>query len=629
MIDVKVEIGLDLGDDTPVGFKLDDPIKGVLGNLQFILGGTLFYDISDRIQSVSTRRGKSQALDRIDAGITSITLDNSDRTFDPLYPEGPYFGALIPRREIRITADDKAVFNGYIEDFDLQYQPGNRATVRIDLADAFSILTNTVIDELDPPSELPGARVNRVLDLPEIAWPEELRDIDEGDTLLLDSSVESASALSYLQTVSDSEFGNLFIGKDGTLVFRQRNSASGLTPDTYSVGPVVRTNLIPFSTIAANSTRFITQTGTGGSETTSFISDSSYPSGVALRRTITTSGTTQSNVGNSPNLASSAVVTAGETYTFSAFVKSQFATDVRIASFFRTSANTLITPAPSAANQSVSAGVLTRLDFTAVAPANAVAVGMRVFYSTTSATSGQFIDFTSWLIEETSSLGTYFDGNTPDDSGPGFVYEWTGTAEASTSEAKVLVSNNDGFFTFVTFSDDPSPSDSSQIPFSQVQAIYGSENLFSRIELSNTDIIPEEIIVENETSSALYGVRTYSANNLLVQEPEQLEDLANFLLATYQNPLYRFESVTVIIDKLTEAQTELVLNLEIGDIALVRFQPSGIPPAIEVPARVIGISHGWDTTLRRVSFSLETLNLGVFVLDSPLLGQLDTDRLSY
>jgi hypothetical protein len=88
MIDVKVEIGLDLGDASPIGFKLDDPVRGVLGNTLYVLGGTLFYDISDRLRNVSTRRGKSQALDRIDAGITSITLDNSDRTFDPFILKG-------------------------------------------------------------------------------------------------------------------------------------------------------------------------------------------------------------------------------------------------------------------------------------------------------------------------------------------------------------------------------------------------------------------------------------------------------------------------------------------------------------------------------------------------------------
>jgi hypothetical protein len=108
-----------------------------------------------------------------------------------------------------------------------------------------------------------------------------------------------------------------------------------------------------------------------------------------------------------------------------------------------------------------------------------------------------------------------------------------------------------------------------------------------------------------------------------------LEDLAQALLVTYDSPLYRFEAVTVVLDKLTDPQTEAILNLEIGDIVQVHFTPSGIPPAIELPCRIIGINHNWEPTIKRTTFSLETLNFGVFVLDSPLLGELDNDRLSY
>ena len=411
MIAPKVEIGFDLGANTPTGFKLDDATRGVLDNPTFILAGELFYDISSRVQSVSTRRGKSEALDRIDAGISSIVLDNNDRLFDPLYEAGLYYGQLVPRRQVRVSANDEAVFYGYIEDFDLEYLPGNRAAVRIDVADAFGALANAPIDELDPPSELSGARVNRVLDLPEVNWPAELRDVEDGQTLLLDSSVAGVSALEYLQRVATSEFGNLFISKFGDLVFKERNSAT-TTPD-------------------------------------------------------------------------------------------------------------------------------------------------------------------------------------------------------------------------LIFSDDTTPSESTKVLFSNVRAIYGSENLYTRIYLANTDVIPEEVILENESATGLYGVRTYSNTNLLVQDPDDLLDLANSLLITYDRPLYRFEAVQVVLDKQNDTQTAAILALEIGDIVQVRFLPSGIAPAIELPCRIIGISHNWEPTVKKTTFSLETLNFGVFVLDSPLLGELDNDRLSY
>jgi len=179
------------------------------------------------------------------------------------------------------------------------------------------------------------------------------------------------------------------------------------------------------------------------------------------------------------------------------------------------------------------------------------------------------------------------------------------------------------------FSDDTTPSESTKVLFSNVRAIYGSENLYTRIYLANTDVIPEEVILENEAATGLYGVRTYSNTNLLVQDPDDLLDLATALLVTYDRPLYRFEAVQVVLDKQNETQTTALLQLEIGDIVQVRFQPSGIPPAIELPCRIIGISHNWEPTVKKTTYALETLNFGVFVLDSPLLGELDNDRLSY
>jgi hypothetical protein len=100
---VKVEIGLNLGIADPTAFILDNPTRGVLNNTSFTLSGDRFFDITDRLINTSTDRGKNQALDRINAGIATIVVDNSDRVFDPLYPDGPYFGQLIPRRSIRIS----------------------------------------------------------------------------------------------------------------------------------------------------------------------------------------------------------------------------------------------------------------------------------------------------------------------------------------------------------------------------------------------------------------------------------------------------------------------------------------------------------------------------------------------
>ena len=62
----KVEIGFDLT-DTGTGpyFRLDDPIAGVLDNTEFLLGGTLFFDVTSLVTSIGVRhRQKLQSLPR-------------------------------------------------------------------------------------------------------------------------------------------------------------------------------------------------------------------------------------------------------------------------------------------------------------------------------------------------------------------------------------------------------------------------------------------------------------------------------------------------------------------------------------------------------------------------------------
>ena len=409
---VKVELGLNLGQSDPFSFVLDSPTKGLLDNTEFTLGGDRFFDITDRLIGATVNRGKNQSLDRIDAGLSSITVDNSDRHFDPLFPNGPYFGQLIPRRTVRITCNAQPVFIGQIDDFEISYAPSNQSQVRIDVSDAFSVLTSSGLEEFTPTAQLSGARVNAVLDRPELAWPEDQREIDPGNSTMLGALVEEGtSVLEYLQLVSNSEFGNLFIGKDGKVVFRERNA-----------------------------------------------------------------------VPNTPSLVFSDEVVAGE-----------------------------------------------------------------------------------------------FQG----------------------------------------------------IQFASVNNVFGSENLYNRILISNAAEVPLEATASDADSQTIFGPRSYNQTGLLVQSQEELQFLADFLLARFKEPQYRFEAVTVVMDTLSTENQDAVLDLEIGDVVLVRFEPSDIPPAIEQYVRIIGISHDWSATNKNITFALERLDFTIFILDNPVLGVLDEDRLAY
>lgn len=222
----KVELGFD--ENGPGNFFiLDDPVAGVLDNPSSVLGGgSFFYDVSAYVQQINVSRGKSRALDRYQAGNVSVTFNNRNRYFDPTFTASPFYGQIVPRRDIRVWANDAIVFYGTVDDWNLDYSPSGDSTATCAAYDGFAFLAQQTLTAGTNPVELSGARVNRVLDDAGVAWPAAQRSIDAGNETLQGDEVSPAdNALTYLQTIESSEPGELFIGKDGSLVFQDRNRA--------------------------------------------------------------------------------------------------------------------------------------------------------------------------------------------------------------------------------------------------------------------------------------------------------------------------------------------------------------------------------------------------------------------
>lgn len=230
---VVVEIGFNLllSPEAPF-FKLDDSVRGRLDNTDFRLGGTFFYDITDRVRGVSFSRGRSQIFTNNIAGELTVELNNRDRAFDPLYPDSPFAGNIIPRREIRMKVNDEIVFTGWVEDWDLDYSPDGDSIAVAKAVDAIAILANQTFDAWTPTEQLSGARINAALDRPEVGWNADLRDIEAGRELMGAYPVEDEyNVLNYLQNIAESETGSFFIDKEGRVAFRDRLS----TPTTDDV----------------------------------------------------------------------------------------------------------------------------------------------------------------------------------------------------------------------------------------------------------------------------------------------------------------------------------------------------------------------------------------------------------
>jgi hypothetical protein len=243
-----VEIGFDLSSSGGPFFRLDDPVAGLLDNTEFTLGGTLFYDVTSYVVSIDTARGRSRELDRYNAGSLEVVFDNTTRVFDPLNASSPYAGQIVPHREIRVKSNGSAVFTGLIDDWNLNYSPsGNNTAVALS-SDGFTLFAQQNLSAHTAISQLTGARINAVLDRPEVNWPASNRNIDTG-TISLQADVvdEGVGALGYLQIVEQTESGNLFISKTGTMTFQ--DSLSGPS----SSGLVTLTDDgtgIPFSNVA-------------------------------------------------------------------------------------------------------------------------------------------------------------------------------------------------------------------------------------------------------------------------------------------------------------------------------------------------------------------------------------------
>lgn len=222
----KVEIGFDiLSSGFGPYFILDDPLKGKLDNTDYLLAGTIFFDVTDSVRSIAIKRGKNQALDQYEAGLANVVFNNNDRTFDPEYPSSPYFGQIIPKRQIRISSAGEVAFTGIIDDWGLNYDPDGDSTASAACSDALVYFSKQNLSERTNSVQASGDRLATILSLPEVDWPVTERDIEAGNmTLGADTITEGTNALDYIRRITKSEPGSFFIAKAGGVVYRDRRT---------------------------------------------------------------------------------------------------------------------------------------------------------------------------------------------------------------------------------------------------------------------------------------------------------------------------------------------------------------------------------------------------------------------
>jgi len=221
-----VEVGFDLTSAGGPFLVLDDPIAGQLDNPDWGLGGTQFVDITSYVRSIEITRGKADFLGTISAGEAVVELNNRSRAFDPTFEASPFYGNIVPKREVRISTNGIVQYRGVIDDWNLIYTTNGDAVAVFVASDGFVFLSNQTLGASTSTVQSSGDRVNAILDDPFVQWPATQRNIDTGVSVLgADVIAVDTNVLQYLQKVEQSELGRFFIAKNGYATFLDRTVA--------------------------------------------------------------------------------------------------------------------------------------------------------------------------------------------------------------------------------------------------------------------------------------------------------------------------------------------------------------------------------------------------------------------
>ena len=232
-------INFSTGPSFAQAFILD---QGILGTNILADAASVIVDVSNVVDSISTRRGRNAQADQFQTGTLSLRIVDQNGDFNPMNAAGPYYNLLTPMRKVQITATflgvTYPVFSGFITSFSTttpQSAVGDVVYTTIQAVDAMRLVQNAQISTVAGTSagQLTGARINNILD--QINWPNSMRDIDPGLTTVQADPGTARTALQACQTIETTEFGAFYVDAAGSFVFQDRN----LTASSVAATPVV------------------------------------------------------------------------------------------------------------------------------------------------------------------------------------------------------------------------------------------------------------------------------------------------------------------------------------------------------------------------------------------------------
>ena len=621
------------------------------------LASITWTDVTSYVREVSTSRGRSSELDSYSTGSCSVVLDNRTRLFDPEYSAGTYYGKLTPLRPIRIRVTPsggtiRSIFMGFIDQWPQSYTNPSDATVTVTASDGFKILnvlklpsywnammTATSVSAWYPLADFAGS--DKAFEVSKwtansATWNTTTYTQDyctTGPALIanepaISSSFDGMKFLSIVDPISpnasswsvefwiqttentDNNYGiwnhldYIHGGTCGLIIsggianvsaqFGQRGTSNAMT---------VKKSSIPVNDGLPHHVAMIYQSDPSYGDTTNLYVDGTLATTTSTYTDIIATGITTVPLGYPISKSSTAA------NNFPWFFRGSIAQLVMYS-------GTMLSEFDVKKHNQVGKGTYRQGERT----------DQRI--TILSALAGWMSDGLDLDTGDSTVLGIDTTGHTLLEK----------LKECETAEQGRLFMSVDGKIKFVnreslgsgkfvssqqTFSDAPT---AGQIAYSGITLTYDDRYIFNDV----TTVQPSgnSFNASDSTSQGQYFARTSKVDNLIVDTAYLLANTAISRLNQYKQPAMRIDSMTIKPRASTTYQSPCV-TLDIGDRVTITRTPQGVGSEITKPLIIEGVKHTITPDDWTVTFNTSPANNAPFVLDSTLLGVLDTNILGY
>lgn len=185
-------------------------------------------DESGNLMEIQTQRGRkhlvrgANGFEPMGIGEASLVLRNSDGRYDPLNTSSPLYDAVAPGKEVRVQVGENGtyynIFTGHIQDIK-PITNGSVARVQVLVRDGWQWLKDRTVRLAAQANYRTDEALNALRGA--VNYPFSSSIYVGVDTIPY-WWAGNRDAMTEMHSVSDSEFGLLWIAADGTLTFRRR-----------------------------------------------------------------------------------------------------------------------------------------------------------------------------------------------------------------------------------------------------------------------------------------------------------------------------------------------------------------------------------------------------------------------